>query len=124
MAITGLQLHVPLDRCWTMAVTVPSGDYTQGQMVKIEDTVCVVVTAGDEGDNVAVLTRAPMITVPCAIVTSGAYLVGAKVYFDAADAEVNESSSGNTLCGTVIEVGVVGAEEVMIALDGHLGIVA
>ena len=62
--------------------------------------------------------------VPCAIVTSGAYTVGSKVYYDSGDSEVNESSGGNTLCGIVVLAPAVGAEEVLIHLMGCLGIVA
>ena len=101
--------------------------YTAGQMIKLEDTVGVIpVTTADEEETVLIYWAAKII-VPCAIVTSGNsadYAVGCKVYFDAADAEVNTSSSGNTLCGIVLVAPSVGDETVEIHLDGMLGIVA
>lgn len=108
----------------SLKVTTPSGGYTAGDMVKINNTVGVIVETTDAGDDAVLVYKAEKIIVPCVAVTSGSFQKGAKVYFDAADAEVNESSSGNTLCGIVTEDGVVGAETVEIELDGTLGIVA
>ena len=122
MAITGLQNHASMDRCRTNAVIAPSGGYTQGQMVLINDVVGVIMTAVDAGDLVTLLYNSPLITVPCAIASTGSYEDKAKVYFDAANAEVNETASGNTLCGVVTEQPATGAEEVTIDLDGTLGI--
>jgi len=101
--------------------------YTAGQMLLYNDTVCVVVDTKASGYQVVFVYWAAKIIVPCAIVTSGNladYAEGSKVYFDAADAEVNTSSSGNTLCGIVLVAPSVGDEEVEIHLDGMLGIVA
>ncbi len=122
MAITGLQNHADMDRCWTNAVVAPSGGYTQGQMVMINDVVGVIMTAADAGELATFLYKSPSITVPCAIAATGSYEDKAKVYFDATNAEVNETASGNTLCGVVVEQPATGAEEVQIALDGTLGI--
>lgn len=101
--------------------------YTAGQMVKINDTVGVVVDTVASGSQVVIVYQAAKIVVPCAVVTSGNladYDEGCKVYFDAADEEVNTSSSGNTLCGIVLVQPSVGDETVEIHLDGMLGIVA
>ncbi len=108
-------------------LTAPAAAITAGDMAKIEDTVGVYPVAlltADIGDDVAFIYKAEKIIVPCAVMTSGNYAVGAKVYFDETDAEVNESSGGNTLCGIVLEQPTVGDEEVLIELDGMLGIVA
>jgi len=101
--------------------------YTAGQMILLEDTVGVIVETVAECYQAVLVYEAAKIVVPCAIVTSGnsaEYAVGCKVYFDAADAEVNTSSSGNTLCGIVLVAPEVGDEEVEIHLMGALGIVA
>ena len=102
-------------------------DYTAGQMLLYEDTVCVVINTITTGYQVVFVYTASKILVPCAAVTSGNlanYNEGCKVYFDAADAEVNTSSAGNTLCGIVTTQPSVGDETVEIHLDGMLGIVA
>ena len=101
--------------------------YTAGQMLLYNDTVCVVVGTKASGYQVVFVYWAAKIIVPCAIVTSGNladYAEGSKVYFDAADAEVNTSAGGNTLCGIVTTAPAVGDEEVEIHLNGMLGIVA
>ena len=101
--------------------------YTAGQMLLYNDTVCVAVEAKASGYDLALVYWAAKIVVPCVEITSGNlsdFAVGSKVYFDAADAEVNVSSAGNTLCGIVTTAPAVGDEEVEIHLDGMLGIVA
>lgn len=101
--------------------------YTAGQMVKIEDTVGVIAETVTTGYQAVFVYWAAKIIVPCVAITSGnlaSFAEGCKVYFDAADEEVNASSSGNTLCGIVLVQPAVGDEEVEIHLDGMLGIVA
>ncbi len=100
--------------------------YTAGQMVRIEDTVGVVIGTVSDGDQVVINYHAAKIIVPCAEVTSGNlanYQVGCKVYFDVADAEVNTSSGSNYLCGIVLVAPSVGDETIEIHLIGTLGIV-
>ena len=101
--------------------------YTAGDMIKLEDTVGVIVGTVSSGSQAVLVYQAAKIIVPCAAVTSGNladYAEGCKVYFDAADEEVNTSSSGNTLCGIVKVQPAVGDELVDIHLMGALGIVA
>jgi len=117
-------------------VTAPSGGYTGGQMVKINDVVGVIVPPLDTsgggttaptiaaGTLCAFIFKAPMIVVPCLAATTGYYADKEKVYFDESEAEVTQESSGNTLCGIVLEDSETGDEEVLIALDGMLGIVS
>jgi predicted RecA/RadA family phage recombinase len=121
---TNFKLRSNLERAWTFVVTAPSAGYTAGQLLLVGDTVGVVVKDADEGDEVAVVFKAEKILVPCVAATSGSFDVGDKVYYDVADAEVNQSAGGNYLCGVVVEVPTVGDEEVLIALDGTLNIVA
>ena len=101
--------------------------YTAGQMIKLEDTVGVIVETVASGAQAVLVYEAAKIVVPCAIVTSGnlaEYAAGCKVYYVAAGAEVTTSSGGNTLCGIVLVAPSVGDEEVEIHLMGALGIVA
>jgi len=101
-----------------------AADRTSGDLLALNDTVGVVVEDTDSGDDGVLVYQAAKIVVPCAIVTSGSYTVGSKVYYDVGDSEVNEVAAGNTLCGIVVEAPAVGAEEVLIHLMGCLGIVA
>ncbi len=101
--------------------------YTSGQMLLYNDTVCVVVETKTSGYQVVFVYWAAKIIVPCVEITTGNladFDEGSKVYFDAADAEVNASSGSNTLCGIVLVQPSVGDETVEIHLDGMLGIVA
>lgn len=124
MAISGMKLRCALAETNAITLTAVSPGVTGGTMAKVEDVVGVYAGDADTGDSVAFIIRAPKILVPCVAATSGSFAAGAKVYFDAADAEVNETASGNTLCGVVLEQPDTGDEEVLIALDGTLGIVA
>ena len=124
MAITGTRLACALAETKALTLTAASPGVVAGTMAKVEDVVGFYFKAADTGDSVAFIYYAPKVVVPCAAAASGSYAVGSKVYFDAADAEVNESSTGNTLCGVVLEQPATGAEEVLIALDGTLGIVS
>lgn len=105
----------------SMAFTA-GGNLASGAMTKVGDTVGVVVEAVVSGAVGVLCYKAAKIVVPCVAVTTGAFTVGSKVYYDSGDAEVNESSAGNTLCGVVTTAPSVGAEEVEIDLDGTLGI--
>jgi len=102
-------------------------DYTAGDMIALEDIVGVIVNTVSSGGQAVLVYEAAWIDVPCAEVTSGNlanYAEGCKVYFDAADEEVNTDSSGNTLCGIVKVQPAVGDETVEIHLMGALGIVS
>ena len=122
--MTGLQLRCSIEDCVALTVTAASPGVTAGQMAKIEDTVGVYAADADTGAKVAFIIKADKILVPCAKAATAGYAVGEKVYFDSADGEVNESASGNTLCGVVTEASVVGDQLVEISLDGTLGITA
>jgi len=98
--------------------------YTAGQMVLYEDTVCVVVGTVAIGGQAVLVYKAAKIIVPCQLVTTANLAnmnEGCKIYFDAADANVNVDT-GNTLCGIVTVQPALAATEVEIHLDGMLGI--
>lgn len=115
---TGLRLLCPRERCKTIEVTAPGGGYTAGQIVKHGAIVGVPYADAAEGATAVLIYDAPDIEVTCAAAGPGAYLVGAPVYFDAADAEVNESAAGNTFCGVVAVQPDLAAETVRISLVG------
>lgn len=116
MALTGLQLR---SSHWqAMTLTVPSGGVVSGQMDLIHDTVGVYMTDADAGDLVAFLTQADKILLPKDVVSTDVFAAGDYVYFDHADAKVNASSSGNTLCGRVLEAATAADTEVLVAFNG------
>ena len=101
--------------------------YTAGQMVLINDTVCVAIGTAAIGDQVVFNYQAAKIRVPCQTVTTGSLAnmaAGSKLYFDAADANVNTVAAGNTLCGIVVVDAAAGDSYVVMHLMGCLGIVA
>ncbi len=96
--------------------------YTAGQMILYNDTVGVIVSAVAIGAQAVLVYHAAKIVVPCVAITSGNianFALGSMVYFDVADAEVNATAGGNTLCGRVTEAPVVGDETIEIHLSGN-----
>lgn len=118
------RLRCALSETKSITVTAASPGVTAGTMAKVEDVVGVYLEDADTGDEVAFCYYAPKIVVTSVAVGTGKFTAGSKVYFDEQDAEINESSTGNTLCGVVLETPALAAETVLIALDGTLGIVA
>lgn len=119
MTATALKLRCPLAACATAKLTVPTAGYTAGQMVKVQDTVFVIVeTNATLADTVAAIYKAEKIVVPKSAPL--ALAVGDKVYFDAGEAKVNADVTGNTLCGRVTVAAASADTEVEIDLNGHL----
>ena len=118
------RLRCAVSETKSITVTAASPGVTAGTMDKVEDVVGVYLEDADTGDEVAFCYYAPKIVVTSVAAGTGKFTAGSKVYFDATDKEINESSTGNTLCGVVLETPALAAETVLIALDGTLGIVA
>ena len=118
------RLRCALSETKSITVTAASPGVTAGTMAKVEDVVGVYLEDAATGDEVAFCYYAPKIVVTSVAAGTGKFKAGSKVYFDDGDDEINESSTGNTLCGVVLETPALAAETVLIALDGTLGIVA
>lgn len=117
----GLELRTAMSQCASMRVTAPSGGYTAGQMVKIEDIVGVIVDDIAEGETGAMIYRAEKVVLPKSTVSGqNTFTAGDKIYFDAVDANVNSSSSSNTLCGRALEDAGAAATTVLADLFGML----
>ena len=119
-----LRSSTHLDPYASLEFTAATG-YTAGQMMKLNNTVGVVVGTVKSGYQVVLVYIAAKIVVPCVLVTSGnvgSLAEGCKVYFDAGNAEVTPTAGANTLCGIVNVQPAVGDEEVEIYLNGLLGI--
>ena len=115
MVATNLKTRSP--NFASMQVVAPSGGYTAGDMVKVQDTVGVI-SESVLATKVAVLIYAcEKIVVPKA--TGITLEAGDKVYYDGAGAITNVSS-GNTLCGRALEAAGSSDEEVEIHLKGNV----
>ncbi|MFA5186627.1 MAG: DUF2190 family protein [Patescibacteria group bacterium] len=118
---TALHLRCPLEETHSFEYTVPSGGVSAGDFVLTGEVIGVWAEDYDAADTGVVIYKAPKILVPCAVATTSVnYAVGEPVYADIADNEVNQTTSGNTLCGIVLVAPAVGAETVEIELDGML----
>jgi len=118
-----LRSSTSLDPYDSIVVTAPSGGYTAGDMVKIEDVVGVVVEDALIDVEVAVVVLAAKIVVPCnTVATAANWTVGTKVYYDSTAANVTATGSGMDLCGTVTTAGAVGDTDIEIFLDGRLAL--
>jgi len=118
MSITGP--HVRSEHRRSIDLTVPGGGVTKGQMDLIEGLVGVWAETKAAGLICAFIYQADAILVPKGIGSTSIFAAGGKVYFDHADANVNESSGGNTLCGRALEAAIAADTEVLIDLEGHL----
>jgi len=130
MALGGTNYHL---RCstnndpWASLEFTAGEAYTAGQMIRLEDTVGVIIETVADTYQAVLNYHAAKIIVPCVEITSGNladFAVGSKVYFDVTDAEVNATAAGNYLCGIVLVTPSVGDETIEIHLIGTLGIVA
>lgn len=121
MAETGLRLRsgLPGENWRSFVVTAPSGGVTRGQMDLIEDTVGVYAQDADAGEDVAFIYHAEKIEVPKSTTTgAGEFTAGDKIYFDHADANVNNDSGSNYMCGICLKDAAVDDDYVLIDLDG------
>ena len=126
MALGGnnLKLRCPLAVTHSMETVVASPGVSAGDMFRESNVVGVFVNDYATGDTGVLIYKAERIIVPCAVVTTSVnYAVGEPVYFDVADAEVNQTTSGNWLCGNVLVTPAIGDTEVEIELDGTLNLV-
>ncbi len=118
MSITGP--HIRSEHYRSLPLTVPSGGVTKGQMDLIHDMVGIWRETKDAGEICDFIYQADKVKVPKGTGSTAIFAAGDKVYFDHADANVNESSGGNTLCGRALEAAVAADDEVLIDLEGSL----
>ena len=88
-------------------------------MALIGATVGVYMQTAATGVTVAFCYHAEKIMVPKSVVSgAGEFEVGEKVYFDVADANVNNDSGSNYMCGICVKKPALADTEVLIDLDG------
>lgn len=116
MSATALNLRSPNFK--SFKVTAPSAGYTAGQMLKLEDTVGVIVETKASGYDTALIYECEKIVVPKS--TGVTFAAGDKVYFDATAAAVTSVASGNTLCGRANEAADASDTSLEISLMGQV----
>ncbi len=108
----------------SMKVSAPSAGYSAGDLVKVNDTIGVIVedAAGDKVLADAILIyKAEKVLLPKKG-SDGTVEAGAKVYLD--NEAVSGSGDNHSLCGICLEAAVEADEEILVALDGTMGIPA
>ena len=115
MSATNFNLRTDTFR--SMKVVAPVGGYTAGQMVKVEDTIGVIVEEAAEGADAVLVYNAEKVIVPKE--TGQALSAGAKVYFDESENRVTSTSTDNFLCGRVVEAAASADTTVKIDLTGN-----
>ena len=116
MSATALKMYSPNFK--SFKVTAPTATYTAGQMIKIHDTVGVIVETAAVGVDTALVYSCEKILVPKD--TGVTFDAGDKVYYKAGTAAVTSTASGNTLCGRAIAAGLTGDTTLLIDLHGDV----
>lgn len=114
-------MRSPIEQAHVVKTTAKTGGVESGEMDLLpaaELVVGVYAEQQDAGAEVAFIYKAERILVPKQTGTGTDLAIGAKVYFDAAEAGVNGDSTGNTLCGFVRVAAATTAAVVEIDLDG------
>jgi predicted RecA/RadA family phage recombinase len=87
-------------------------------MVKIQDTVGVIMETATLAEETVLIYSCEKIVVPKS--TGVTFSAGAKVYYDSAVDKITSTASGNTLCGRALEDGESADTELEIDLQGNL----
>lgn len=118
MTATALKLRSP--HFASVDVVAPTGGYTAGEMVKVQELVGLIVLDADATKTVVLIYGCEKVVVPKTVGTGITFSVGDKVYYDAAAKEVTNVASGNTLCGRALEDAALDDDEVEIDLKGNV----
>lgn len=117
MAETALKVR---SRDWrSMQLTTPTAGYTAGQVVKVEDTVFVIVETKTVGQTAIGIYNVEKIVLPKVTGSGITFAAGDKVYYDG-NGKVTNVASGNTLCGRANEAADANATEVEVTLNGDI----
>ncbi|HOE64498.1 MAG TPA: hypothetical protein PK650_13095 [Candidatus Sumerlaeota bacterium] len=117
----GFRLLCPIDACWTIDVEAPSGGYDAGDVVKIGDTVAVIVSDAAKDSLVTAIVRAPIILLPCAAST-GEFVAGYPIAYEPRTGDIVGETSGNVICGICRKTPAVGDTWVECCFDGMLAV--
>ncbi len=113
----GLKLRTKLESAKTLKATTGSGEsYSAGEMIKVGDTIGVVVEDVSENSEFVLVYEAEKIVVPKATGTGITFSVGSNVYYDPTNKNVTNSTDGTILCGKALEDAGENDSEVLIDL--------
>lgn len=118
-----VELHSLLSECDDAVYTVPTGTVAVGDIIEIStDIFGFSLKSGEAGDVIAVITRAPIVSVPF-VVPTGGVPVGSSVYYNIGTGAITRTSGGdNRIIGTTREPGVLGDTRIVINFDGRLSL--
>lgn len=117
--MTETKLKLRSNRFASMVVTAPSGGYTAGDMVKVQDTVGVIAETALVTKPAVLIYECEKVVVPKVAGTGITFAIGDKVYYDGTSAVTNVSS-GSTLCGRALEAADATDDEVLVDLKGNI----
>ncbi len=103
---------------FTVALTA---GYEAGDLVKVNDTIGVIVEDASLGDEAVLVYKAEKVSLPKKG-SDSTVAAGAKVYLDSE--AVSGSGDNHSLCGICLKAAVEADEEILVALDGTMGIPA
>ena len=114
---TGLKLRTNLESAKTLkAKTGGSETCSAGDMLKVHDTIGVVVEGAEANSEFVLVYEAEKIVAPKTTGAGISFDAGDNVYYDAAAKSVTNASSNNTLCGKALEAAGDNEDEVLIDL--------
>lgn len=113
----GLKLRTKLESAKTLKLSTGENEtYSAGEMLKVHDTIGVVVEDAAANSEFVLVYEAEKIVAPKATGQGISLTAGDNVYYDASAKKVTNASSGNTLCGKALEDAGDNAAEVLIDL--------
>ncbi len=113
----GLKLRTKLESAKTLkAATGEEESYSAGEMIKVNDTIGMVVEDVEANSEFVLLYEAEKVVAPKATGTGISFAVGDNVYYDATAKKVTSVSTANTLCGKALESAGDSDPEVLIDL--------
>lgn len=118
MTVTNLNLRSNIFA--SMVVVAPTGGYTAGDMVKVEDTVGVIAEDAVAGADAVLIYKCEKILVPKTAGTGIAFAAGDKVYYNETDDAVTTHTTSGTLCGRALVAAVAADVTVLIDLTGNI----
>lgn len=113
----GMKLRTRLENARTLKARTGEGEsYQAGEMVKIGDTIGIVVEEVGENSEFVLVYDAEKIVVPKAVGQGISFNPGDNVYYDATAKKITNVAEGNTLCGKALESAGDSESELLIDL--------
>lgn len=109
----------------SIPLTAPEGGYTAGQVVKVEDTVVIIVEAADASADAIGVVTCENAYLPKDTTSGNTFAAGDKVYY--ASGKMYNASlkpGGAVLCGIARNAQVAADTYMEVDFDGKLGIVS